>query len=301
MLDVTIDFLTAILPARKETEVYRVEIFPPAEPYANNFVSLAEMADYLLRWGVSPRNAYFALATFPRAGRDRRGAHALRFACAWADLDVGPTKNYSSKTDALGAVEAFCLAPSALVDSGRGVHAYWLLESPVEGTEIDRLLGLVAGLASVLDGDGAVALRSQILRPPGTWNVDSVKRAKDGLNHPVQLLRLDGQRRYTLNDLEAAGVVPPRPPVLAPMPGEIAAGQGRHRSLVTEASRLRNLGYDACEIDGALQVLNRRRCSPPKSEEEVRAISEWAGHLPLGLRAHRDVPIGPQKGPLHVA
>ncbi len=64
-------FLRAVLPDRREDEVYRLEIFPRPEFVANNFVSIEKMAAHLLRFGMRPYNAYFALATFPRGGRDR--------------------------------------------------------------------------------------------------------------------------------------------------------------------------------------------------------------------------------------
>src|SRR5690242_17087218 len=85
-------FLTCVLPPRRDSEVYRVEIFPRAEYYANNFSSIEKMATHLLRHGRRPYNPYFALGTFPAGGRDRLAKHALRFAVAWADLDVGLEK-----------------------------------------------------------------------------------------------------------------------------------------------------------------------------------------------------------------
>lgn len=198
-------------------------------------------------------------------------------------------------------MEAFTLPATVIVDSGRGIHAYWKLAQPVDGEDADELIGLIRGMAGDWGGDPATALRSQILRVPGTWNVDSVKKAKDGTDYPVRLLRLhQSAPGYELGDFIEAGVRPAAKEKQPPLPDAVSTDT-RHLHLVVEAARLRNMGYDAVEIDALLQVLNDRRCETPVPEEEVRAIAKWAGTLkPGAVVVPRFTPARP-RGPIRVA
>jgi hypothetical protein len=221
----------------------------------------------------------------------------------WIDLDVGPGKPFVTKDEALAQLARFPLKPVAIVDSGRGLHAYWWLRCPSEGELLERHMAIVKGFAVTMLGDPAAALRSQILRVPGTMNVDSVDKKKDGRDLPVRLLRLDEDApRSSLDDFVAAGVNPFEPiERKPPVPEHLPSGT-RHPSLVIEAARLRNLHYDADEIEGALQVINRKRSADGGvPEDEVRELAEWAASQDPGKgwprRPHK--PEG--RGPVRVA
>ena len=62
-----------------------------------------------------------------RTGENMRASRAFFF-----DLDVGADKDYASQRDAIIAIKSFCdktsLPQPMLVNSGRGVHVYWLLD-----------------------------------------------------------------------------------------------------------------------------------------------------------------------------
>src|SRR5690606_5312348 len=143
-------------------------------------------------------------ATFPTGSKDRRAEHAIRVACLWADLDVGEGKQYASKDDARDALRRFAVRPHIVLDTGHGILGVWLLEEN-EGRDLDRVMRLIRGLAQVLPADPAVALRSQVIRVPGTWNLDSKAKRKDGLDHEVRLIWQDPEPvRYTLDDFSEA-------------------------------------------------------------------------------------------------
>jgi hypothetical protein len=60
-----------------------------------------------------------------------------------------------------------------------------------------------------------------------------------------------------------------------PLPDRIPNG-ARNSTLWTEACRLRRLGLDGEEINAVLQVINRKRCTPPGDPSKVRDIARRA-------------------------
>lgn len=93
--------------------------------------------------------------------------------CLFVDIDVGERKYYSSKSDALRAIQEFSLNPSCIVSSGNGYHIYWLLNAVVKiKTEEDRLKvkSLLSGLIKTLHADPSGCSLERVLRLPGTLN-----------------------------------------------------------------------------------------------------------------------------------
>lgn len=64
---------------------------------------------------------------------NRRGENALFSRSFFVDLDVG--KGYDTKQDAINALNNFMeaqgLPPPAVIDSGNGIHAYWLFDEDI--------------------------------------------------------------------------------------------------------------------------------------------------------------------------
>ena len=96
---------------------------------------------------------------------------------AWAnayfgELDAGPGKPYASADEIMTALDAFTPAPSMRVLSGAGVHAYWLLDTPIplqtplHLTEYEQV---TRGLQQRLQADKGTWDASRILRLPGTY------------------------------------------------------------------------------------------------------------------------------------
>lgn len=107
------------------------------------------------------------LSRIPESGRgkedDTLGSSAL-----WVDLDY--EKEGRSRREAHAALSNFTPAPSILVHSGHGFHAYWLLSGfcgdPQAVKEMNKWL---AGQFSPYGADRAYDL-ARLLRIPGTWN-----------------------------------------------------------------------------------------------------------------------------------
>lgn len=121
-------------------------------------------------------DAYFALGTFDDSG-SRVASHVKQLKAFFLDLDCGPSKEYATQPEALSALRSFCkqtkLPRPTLINSGRGIHVYWRLMSPVSRETwlpvAERLKALCKrhGLHAdpVVTADAA-----RVLRVPGTHN-----------------------------------------------------------------------------------------------------------------------------------
>ena len=98
----------------------------------------------------------------------------------------------------MAKLHAFNPPPSAIIDSGGGLHAYWLLSEPVTLDEDSRkqAAGILRGLFSALGGDPQyVKSVASVMRLPGSVNT---KPERGGV--VVTLVELHPDRRYPLSD-----------------------------------------------------------------------------------------------------
>jgi hypothetical protein len=133
-------------------------------------------------------DTYFALGTFEEPG-SRVQANVKQLKSFFIDLDCGEKKPYPTQAAALAALKSFCketsLPKPTLVNSGRGIHAYWGLDETI-GTDIwlpiaTRFKQLCAKRGLEID-PAVTADSARILRVPGSRNF------KDDPAHPVTLL-----------------------------------------------------------------------------------------------------------------
>jgi len=79
-------------------------------------------------------NVYFALSTF-NEGNSRKADNVRNIKSFFLDLDCGPTKEFATQETALAALKQFChvntLPRPTIINSGRGVHIYWILKEAV--------------------------------------------------------------------------------------------------------------------------------------------------------------------------
>ena len=140
------EFLRAVWP---ETGVYCIATKAGKGYVHHTFSTIAAAADFAISIRDN-QDVWFAVHALseprvwnPRKKKDKdgewEGAWSYRTgenmrACKafFFDLDVGEDKPYASQTDAIKAVKSFCdktsLPQPMLVNSGRGVHVYWLLD-----------------------------------------------------------------------------------------------------------------------------------------------------------------------------
>ena len=111
-------------------------IDPNTNKVQNKFAeSIDDVIKHIEVFNNKKVNTYVALGSFD--GYSRLGKDCLYFRSLFIDLDVSEEKaqlgkGYASKTEALIALDKFLteseLPPPVVIDSGTGVHAYWLLE-----------------------------------------------------------------------------------------------------------------------------------------------------------------------------
>jgi hypothetical protein len=138
----------------------------------------------------------------PCPRRDKQGkAEAARVVPAlWIDIDC--EGDADSKAQTLATLRAFKPLPTALIDSGGGVHAYWLLSEPFslnDGIDRERAAAVLRGLFALLGGDPVYPKSvASLMRLPDTHNT---KPEREGA--VVTILDFEPERRFPFADFEA--------------------------------------------------------------------------------------------------
>lgn len=145
---------------------------------------LTEVANISRRLSAQRHQTYIALASFKEArvmkpsgfmGAHRAQENVASIRSLVLDID---SKDHGT---VMGCLQAFSTAwkasgmpgPSYLINSGGGLHVYWLLETPMSPIEHRRRAALLANLFKQygLKADyGCTVDCARVLRAPGTWN-----------------------------------------------------------------------------------------------------------------------------------
>jgi hypothetical protein len=176
----TNNFLSAVLP---NTGSYCVVGLKEDGSPRQKFVGSIEEVNVLAQKLVDEQyNAYFALASFadPKEGRTAKNAQSLK--CFFIDIDCGMGKPYADQAEGMTALKAFIkstkLPRPTVVNSGRGIHAYWVLEAALSSEEWKPLAEKLKALCvqHKLEADPSVTADSaRILRIPNTFNFKDVE------------------------------------------------------------------------------------------------------------------------------
>jgi hypothetical protein len=128
---------------------------------------------------------------------------SIRYLVAlWAGLDLaadgysGKTQYFREMSYAAKAVRSFPLPPSIVVESGWGVHLYWLLKSITEVDDPQRIEKILSSLSDYFQCKRPIAIDS-VLRLPDTFNP---KHQPSVVQCTVKYL--NGEFRYDLEDFE---------------------------------------------------------------------------------------------------
>jgi hypothetical protein len=121
-------------------------------------------------------DVYFACAKY-ETNKTRTNDNVKNIRSFWLDIDCGEGKPYADQTDGIVALKAFCkelnLPKPTLVSSGRGVHVYWPLHTPVTRQQwkpvAERLKALCHEKGLQAD-PSRTADAASILRVPDTSN-----------------------------------------------------------------------------------------------------------------------------------
>ena len=166
-------FLSAVLPTEGLYCVVGLKKGSPRQTFVDTLDEVNAIVEELVADGF---DAYFGCAKFgDNSGRTAK--NAKWFKAFWLDLDCGEGKPYDNQAQALGALKQFCVATElpkpTLVNSGRGVHVYWILQEPIGYNEWKPAAEALKKLCTTneLHADPAVtADAARILRVPDTLN-----------------------------------------------------------------------------------------------------------------------------------
>jgi hypothetical protein len=99
--------------------------------------TLDDLFDLIEKHKANNLNTFVALGTFE--GFSRKADDCLYLKSFFIDLDVGPNKEYDTKGDAHAAifklVAATGLPDPVCIDSGGGIHAYWIMDEDIPKEE----------------------------------------------------------------------------------------------------------------------------------------------------------------------
>lgn len=144
------------------------------------------------------RDVYFACSKF-ETNDNRTKANVKSVKAFWMDLDCGESKaevnsktgrpeGYATQEIALQELVKFCehigLPSPLLVNSGRGIHAYWPLKKAVTRQQWEPVAARLNELCVLhkLYVDASVFEAARVLRVPGTFNY------KDAPPKPVEVI-----------------------------------------------------------------------------------------------------------------
>ena len=220
---------------------------------------LAELANELLVENRVGRNIYFGAN--PRQHKGGRAEDVALARCLFADFDGVDLDEVRRRID-----EATLPAPTVLVRSGHGVHAYWRLDEPM--TDLAAWTARQRALIENAGSDPAIHDPPRVMRLPGLMNL------KRDPHVPCELVEADPQRVYAIDEF------PEPEPAQVRSAGPISGNsrlipEGRRNSELTSiAGSLRRRRLPEAEIRGALLEVNRGRCRCPSTSGRSRRLQD---------------------------
>jgi len=227
-----------------------------------------------------------------RRGKQGKAEAAALVPALWVYVDCDG--DAACRAGALAKLHAFNPLPSAIVDSGGGLHAYWLFTEPLMLDESSRtqVASILRGLFSALGGDPQyVKSVASVMRLPTSINT---KPERGGAL--VTLIELHPDRRYPLSDfawLESQPQVErvgnlnvvtlngnghhPLPPRTESYLASGAANGNRNTELFAAACQLRDAGYSQSDAE---RELIPRHLGSGSSEREALATIQSAFSRP---------------------
>jgi hypothetical protein len=190
------EFLSLVLPPTGQYCVVGLGADKkPKQVFVESIDEVSDYADAMVHKGY---DAYFALANF-QSDEGRTVANAKELNSFFIDIDCGANKAYADQTEGIQALQKFLAStdftkPTVVVNSGRGLHAYWVLEQPISREEWKPIAERFKALCQEhkFEADPAVTADvARILRIPETLNF------KDP-NNPLPTKVLKAGKRVSL-------------------------------------------------------------------------------------------------------
>ena len=147
------------------------------------FKDFDEASEYATQVNNTGFNVYFHPNAIDRKLEFRKTAYLGEIShvvCFYVDIDSQEKKTGLKK--AAEFIERTGLKTSFVVDSGNGLHLYWMLPIPVETSPKlnARIEGVNRNLGKALDGDNKCWNLNRLLRIPGTKNFPNETKLRKG-------------------------------------------------------------------------------------------------------------------------
>ena len=181
------DFLTAVLPNQG---TYCVTGIDSEGTTQNIFVDdIESMRTEAQKFVDNKINAFFALATYDKdehGGFRRKQVNAHWVKSFWIDVDCGEDKPYPDQTAGLEALRKFQedtgLPNPFIVNSGNGLHVYWLLTEYVSTEQWRPVARKLKAACKKFNFDvdrSVMSDSARILRVPNTFNFKNPDEPKE--------------------------------------------------------------------------------------------------------------------------
>jgi hypothetical protein len=194
--DAAIDALGTIFEAVPEGAVFLAALWPNGAVRSLLSRDSDRIEKFLQRHDQSRAGLYFCVGTL-RAGADGRSKDNVAWiAGLHADLDY---KDHSlAPAKILQRIDQALLPASLIVETGGGLHCYWLFHEAEAATPgaVTRIEAALRQLAHHIGGDPQCAECSRLMRVPGTVNYKRETPAA------IRVLRDRPAARYELAELE---------------------------------------------------------------------------------------------------
>ncbi|NUQ05799.1 MAG: DUF927 domain-containing protein [Anaerolineae bacterium] len=286
------DFLRALYSSAPDDLYFELRCIHPTTGDARSFWSKVgdkhTLTNALNRATALNRESGYGLYFAPclRSQKQGKAEAAALLPALWVDLDCDDDS--ARRAGAMAKLHAFNPLPSAIIDSGGGLHAYWLLNestSLIDEAARKQAAGMLRGLFSALGGDPQyVKSVASVMRLAGSINT---KPERGGV--VVTLVELHPDRRYPMSDF---GWLESQPQVEGigslnvvtlngnrqhPLPkrteGYLVSGAtegSRNTELFQAACQLRDAGYS--ESDAEAQLVARYVADGCSEKEALATI-----------------------------
>ena len=208
----------------RATAAFLADFFGPATEHAVELRSLTNrssdgparplftrdtdvIAAHCARWDAGGRGMVFGVCTRITGSHTGRRVDLAECPALWADIDTD--KMGLERNAVAAALRPLPFPPSVIVDSGGGLHAYWLLNEAIdvradvpdaETTEA-AITSALKQLAGICAGDLNVCDLARVMRLPGTLNTKPDVMAANA-NTPAETRVLDATwARHEFDDL----------------------------------------------------------------------------------------------------
>tara|TARA_R110000782_G_scaffold113869_1_gene204018 strand:- start:2996 stop:5803 length:2808 start_codon:yes stop_codon:yes gene_type:complete len=230
------------------------EIDPQTKRTKHKFVETIDELVKAIESKKEDTNVFVAMSSFKGYSRKADEAESVR--SFFIDLDVGEGKGYASKDAALHGLEKFTasqkLPPPIKVDSGTGIHAYWIFDRDVPAAEwklyADKFKNFCLDNGLFIDPVVSADL-ARILRAPNTFNYKTIPPA------PTRLLDSTFQE-YSFDIFkEFLGKVEVSfESILQDNAKSLSATQRKHMKLDNYQSNFKDIVIKSMKGDGCNQI-----------------------------------------------